>query len=344
MLAQVHIHPAGSAWQSGAPIDAESIVLGAQAGPTPPSLTFGAKLSQRPRPRQDQATLVIDGHPVETVFTPMQRGATMTGTADFGSTSNTCVGALAHLAELADVNGWPHADLDSFRAAAQAYIATKSGFSSATGITSASLDGLLIADTLGSSALSPLAGSVDKFADEIQPLLGAISRYTLENGLPLDWWMDTSRRLRAATPLRAAPNASIDLIAGRNADEITEGVDLSVGRVASNMIVGTKGSTVVTEVPGIASRFGDIDLVASSGSASAIATAMSAQLRTFGITVGADLARVDRGVPGLWVGDRVRVRDTDGKWARCAILSASLAVMDGGGSVTISATAAEGDW
>jgi len=344
MLAQIHIHPAGSKWQSGAPIDAESITLGAQAGPTPPSLSFGAKLAQRPRPRLDHATLVIDDHPVETIFTPMQRGATMTGKADFGSTSNTCVGALAHLAELADDDGWPHADLDTFRAAAQAYIASRPGFSSATGITSSALDGFLIEDTIGSSALSPLAGSVDEFADEIQPLLGAITRYALANGLPLDWWMDTTRRLRVATPLRPAPNAPIDLIAGHNADEITEGVDLGIGRVGSSVIVGTKGSTVITEVPGIAARFGDIDIVASSGSASAIATAMSSQLRMFGISVSANLATVVRGVPSLWVGDRVRVRDTDGKWASCAILSASLTVMDGGGSVSISATAAEGDW
>ena len=162
--------------------------------------------------------------------------------------------------------------------------------------------------------------------------------------MPLDWWMDTSRRLRAATPLRPAPNGPVDIIAGHNADEVTEGVDLSVGRVASDVIVGTKGNTVTSTVPGIASRFGDIDVVAASGSASAIATAMSSQLRTFGISIGSDLARVERGVPSLWIGDRVRVRDTDGAWASCAILSASLTVMDGGGSVTINATAAEGDW
>jgi hypothetical protein len=136
----------------------------------------------------------------------------------------------------------------------------------------------------------------------------------------------------------------VDIIAGANADEVTEGVDLGVGRVASNVIVGTKGNTVTSEVPGIAALFGDIDAVAASGSASAIVTALSSQLRTFGISIGSDLATVTRGVPSLWVGDRVRVRDTDGAWASCAILSASLTVMDGGGSVTINATAAEGSW
>ena len=344
MQARVHIHPAGSTWQSGNPIDAEGVTLNVQAGVTPPTLAFGAKLDQRPRPRLDHATLVIDDYAVETIFTPMQRGATMTGTPDFGSTSNSCVGALAHLAELAGTSGWPHASLTAFVAAVQAYIVTKPGFSSATGITSASLDGLLIADTLGSSSLSPVVGSVDEFADELQSILGAITRYALSNGMPLDWTMDTLRRLRAYTPLRPAPNGPVDIIAGHNADEVTEGVDLSVGRVASDVIVGTKGNTVTSTVPGIAARYGDVEHVAASGSASAIATAMGAGLRTFGISIGSDLARVERGVPSVWVGDRVRVRSTDGDWATCAILSASLTVMDGGGSVTISATAAEGDW
>lgn len=344
MQARVHIHPAGSTWQSGNPIDAEAITLSVQAGAVPPTLAFGARLDQRPRPRLDHATLVIDDYAVETIFTPMVRGATMTGTPDFGSTSNQCVGALAHLAELADDDGWPHASLTAFVAAAQAYIAAKPGFSSATGITSASLDGLLISDTIGNSSISPVAASIDEFGDELQSLLNAISRYALASGLPIDWTMDTLRRLRAATPLRAAPNGSVDIIAGHNADEVTEGVDLSVGRVGSNILVGTKGSSLAFEVPGIAAKFGDIDVVAASGSASAIATSMSSQLRTFGISIGSDLARVTRGVPSLWIGDRVRVRTTDGDWASCAILSASLGVQDGGSSVTISATAAEGDW
>lgn len=344
MQARVNIHPAGSSWQSGAPIDAEAVTLSVAAGVTAPTLTFGSRLDQRPRPRLDHATLVIDGHAVETIFTPMSRGATMTGKDDFGSTANNCVGAIAHLSDLADTDGWPHSSLTAFAAAAQAYIDTKPLFSAFTGITSDSFDGLLIADTLGSSSLSPTVGSVDEFGDEIQPLLGAITRYALENGLPLDWWMDTTRRLRAATPLRPAPNASRDIKAGFNADEVTEGVDLSIGRVASDVIVGTKGSTATFNVPDIASQFGDIDHVAASGSASAIATSLSSQLRTFGITIGSDLATVTRGVPSLWIGDRVRVRDTDGDWARCAILSATLTVQDGGKTVEISATAAEGDW
>lgn len=344
MQARVNIHPAGSSWQSGSPIDAESVTLSVAAGVTQPTLTFGSRLDQRPRPRLDHATLVIDGHAVETIFTPMVRGSTMTGKDEFGSASNNCVGAIAHLADLADTDGWPHATLTAFVAAAQAYIDSKPGFSSATGITSDSLADLLIIDTLGNSSLSPTVGSVDEFGDEIQSLLSAITRYALEDGLPLDWWMDTTRRLRVATPLRPAANGSTDIIAGSNADTVTEGVDLGIGRLASDVIVGTKGSTATFNVPDIATLYGDIDNVAASGSASAIATALSSQLRTFGITIGSDLATVERGVPSLWIGDRVRVRDTDGNWARCAIINATLTVQDGGKTVEIGATAAEGDW
>ena len=187
--------------------------------------------------------------------------------ADFGTASSSCVGVLAHLDELAGTSGWPHAALDTFAAAAQAYIATKPGFSSATGITSTSLADLLIADTLGSATTSPLAASVDEFGDELQSVLAACTRYALASGMPLDWWMDAARRLRVATPLRPAQNSPVDFIAGLNADEVTEGVDLSVGRVASTVIVGTKGNTVTSEVPSIASRYGDIERVAASGSA-----------------------------------------------------------------------------
>lgn len=343
MQASVHIHPAGSDWRSGSPVDAEGITLSAAAGVTPPTLNFATRLDQRPRPRLDHATLVVDGHAVETVFTPVTRGATMTGVDDFGGTSNACVAAMAHLAELADDDGWPHADLDTFAAAAQAYVASRPGFAAMTGITADSFANLAFIDTLGSSSVAPNAGSVDAFGDEIQHLLGAITRYALADGMPLDWWMDTTRRLRAATPLRPAPNAATDIIAGSNADAVTEGVDLGIGRVASRAIIGSKGASVTADIPG-AFPYGDIDAVAASGSASAIATAMGAQFRTFGISIGEDLATVSRGVPSLWIGDRVRVKDLDGAWARCAIINASLSVVDGGRGVTIQATAVEGDW
>lgn len=343
MQARIHIHPAGSDWRGGSPIDAEGISLGAAAGANPPSLSFSTRLDQRPRPRLDHATLVIDDHAVETIFTPVQRGATMLSGDDFGGTSNTCVAAMAHLAEIADTGGWPHADLDAFAAAAQAYIATRPGFAAATGITADAFTDLAFIDTLGSSTVASNAGSVDAFGDEIQHLLGAIGRYALTDGMPIDWWMDTARRLRAATPLRPAPNAALDIIAGSNADAVTQSDDLGIGRVASRVIIGSKGSTFIAELPG-AFPYGEIDAVAASGSASAIVTAMGAQLRTFGITIGEDLATVERGVPSLWIGDRVRVRDLDGAWARCAIINASLSVADGGRGVTISATAVEGDW
>lgn len=342
MQARVHIHPAGSDWNGGRAIDAEGVSMVVAAGVTPPTLNFVTSLAQRPRPRLDQATLVIDGHPVETVFTPTVRGLTMTGVDDQGGASVACVGVMAHLAELAVEAGWSDASVSAFAASVQAYLATRTGFQAATGITTASFDGLLIDDTIARGT-DPNAASVDAFGDEILSVLAAIGRYALEDGMPLDWLMDTARRVRAATPLRAAQNAPVDIIAGSNVDTVTEGVDLSVGRVATDVIVGTQSSNVRSTIDG-AGVFGEIDVVAASGSASAIVTALSSQLRTFGISVGEDLASVTRGVPSLWVGDRVRVRDSDGAWANCAIVGATLAVVDGGGGVTIEATAAEGDW
>lgn len=342
MLAWIYIHPAGSGWRSGSPIDAESIGLSASAGPDAPSLAFTTSLAQRPRPRRDQATLVIDGHPVESVFTPVQRGATMTGAKDFGGTSNTCVGVIGHLDELVSTGGWTDTSMSAFAASAKAYIATRPGFQSATGITESSFDGLLIDDTIARGT-DPNAASIDKFGDELTSLLGAIGRYAVSGGLPLDWRMDTARRLRVATPLRAPSNAPTDYEAGRNCDEITENIDLGIGRVASSAVVGTKDSSIVATIPG-GDAFGEIDVLAASGSASAIVTALSSQLRTFGISIGSGRARVNNGVPSLWIGDRVRVRNTDGEWSRCAIISASLAVDEGGTGVSINATAVEGDW
>lgn len=343
MLAQIYLHPAGSDWRAGSPIDAESVSLSAAAGVNPPAMSFNTSVAQRPRPREQHATLVIDGHPVETVFTPVQRGATMTGRAAFGGVSVSCMAAIEHLDEIATGAGWPHTSVSDLRTAALNAISTRPGLRRMSGINSNTFRNLVIESTAG-APVPPNAASIDPFGDELQSLLAAITRYAVAGGLPIDWWMDASRRLRAACPLRPAPNAPIDYIAGHNCDEITENIDLSPGRVASRVIVGTKGNSVVSEIPQLAGKFGDIDHVASSGSASAIVEALSSQLRTFGISIGSGRARVSGGVPSLWIGDRVRARNTDGEWSRCAIISASLAVDDGGTGVSINATAVEGDW
>lgn len=343
MIARVYVHPAGTDWQAGSPIAAEGIKLGVQAGAAAPSLTFTAARSEAPRPRRDQCTLVIDNYAVETVFTPLSRGTTMVAKSDFDTSSIACAGVIAHTDELASTTGWTDTSLSGLATAAAAHVAARPLFQAATGIGADSFTGLSLIDTAAASLASDPA-SVDRFSMELIQLWGAISRYAVASGMPLDWWMDATRRLRVASPLRPGEGGIVDIIAGLNADEITEGIDLPIGGIASSVIVGTIGNTVTASVPGIEGLYGTIERVAASGSAGAIVSALSAQLASFGISVGSDLATVSSGRPSLWVGDRVRVRNSDGAMADCAITAATLAVNDGGDGVSISASASEGSW
>lgn len=343
MIARVYVHPAGTDWRAGNPIAAEGISMPVAAGTTPPALNFSCKRSEAPRPRLDQCTLVIDGHAVETVFTPLTRGTTMVADDDFTTSAVTCTGVIAHLDELASVTGWADTALSALGTAAAAHVAARPLFQAATGITPASFAGLSLVDTSASGTPGDPA-SVDRFSVELLQLWGAIGRYAVANGMPLDWWMDAGRTLRCASPLRPGSATIRELRAGHNADEITEGVNLPIGGLASSVIVGTIGNTSTATIAGIEGVYGTIERVAASGSSAAIVNALSAQLATFGVSIGNNLATVSSGRPSVWVGDRVRVRNTDGVMAPCAIVSATLSVNDGGDGVSISATAVEGSW
>jgi hypothetical protein len=343
MIARVYVHPAGTDWQAGQPIAAEGVSMPVSAGASLPALNFACKRSEAPRPRLDQCTLVIDGHAVETVFTPLTRGTTMLADDDFTNSSVQCAGVIAHLDELASTTGWADTALSALGTAAAAHVAARPLFQSATGITAASFAGLSLLDTASAGTPGDPA-SVDRFGTELMQLWGAIGRYAVSNGMPLDWWMDATRVLRCASPLRPGAASIRELRAGHNADEITEGVSLPIGGLASSVTVGTIGNLSTATVPGIEGVYGTIERVAASGSSAAIVSAMSAQLATFGVSIGNDLATVDSGRPSVWIGDRVRVRNSDGDMADCAIVGATLSVNDGGDGVSISATAVEGDW
>lgn len=343
MIARVYVHPCGTDWQAGHAVAAEGISLGVQAGAAIPTLTYSCKREEAPRPRLDQCTLVIDNAPVETVFTPLVRGTTMLADDDFTTSSVQCAGVIAHTDELASQTGWPDTAMSALATAAAAHVAARPLFQAATGITGDSFTGLSIMDTSASGTPGD-AASIDKFGTELMQLWGAIGRYAVSNGMPLDWWMDASRRLRCASPLRPGSVAIQELVAGRTADQIDEGVSLPIGGIASSVIVGTIGNLVSSSIPGIESAYGTIERVAASGSAAAIASALSAQLKVFSVQIGDDLARVTDGRPSVWIGDRARVRNSDGGMSPCAITSATLSVNDGGDGVSISATAVEGDW
>lgn len=343
MRAELIIHDAGTDYTSGAAINANNISMSVAAGVTPPTLSFDCLLADAPYPRDSHATLLINGYPVETVFTVLDRGVTLSSNKALNSASLSCDGALSHLDEIASLTGWSDTSINTFAASAITEINNRASFQARTGINSESFSLLQIIDTIARGT-DTNAGSVDKFSKELQSLLGAVQRYAIDSGLPLDWVMDTNRSLSVSSPLRAARNGATDYIAGHNCEEITESVDLSVGRVASRVIAGTIDANNTTTLDAIEGRFGQIDMIAASGSSSAIVNALSAQMRTFSIALGSSDVSFSSGVPSLWVGDRVRVRNSNDEWSSCAIVSAGLSVDDGGRSASVSAVAIEGDW
>ena len=105
MLAELIIHDAGTDYTSGAAINANNISMSVAAGVTPPSLSFDCLLADAPYPRDSHATLLIDGYPVETVFTVLDRGVTLSSNKALNSASLSCDGALSHLDEIPSLTG-----------------------------------------------------------------------------------------------------------------------------------------------------------------------------------------------------------------------------------------------
>jgi len=353
MRARLIVHEAGSSHITGRELIASSITLTATAGCEPPTLSFTTATTDAPRPRLDQVTLLVDDIPVETVFTTTTTAHTMIAGKDFGTTTVNCVGIMMHLDEIVNTAGWPATSFTDLGDSIRNIVLNNDRFQRCSGLTPASFQTLVLERT-GDSAIPsdiivpvppvPSDKSIDDYSQELQTFLAVCKRYALEEARPLDWYIDTTRRLRVTSPIRTSAYSIRTIIAGSNVDEITESVDLSTGRIASEVYSGTLANHHVAKLRSIEAEYGTIEQVAVSGSAASIVTSLSSRYRVFSISSGQDNTQIVNGRPNLWIGDRVRIETYDGRQALCAVTSATLTVSDGGNHASLTVGASEGTW